>query len=87
MIPLSYFLIAWILLASIFFLYALITVGVYLKFGVAGSFTSATAALFLGVALIVICGSAYYFTMVDWSKPIGFFEYNLTPNSGSQLEL
>ncbi|PIP60140.1 hypothetical protein COX00_04855 [Candidatus Uhrbacteria bacterium CG22_combo_CG10-13_8_21_14_all_47_17] len=87
MIPLSYLLIAWAILIGIFFLYSLITVGVYLKFGVAGSFTSATAALFLGVIFGALFLIISYFGTVDWSKPLPFIDLNLIPNASSQLQL
>lgn len=67
MIPLSVFLIAWIILLAIYAIISLISIIQMVRFGIASSMTYFSTAVFLIVALIGIGGTCFYLATVDWS--------------------
>jgi hypothetical protein len=67
MIPLSVFLLIWIVLLVIYALLALVSVIQMIRFGVASTMTYFSTGVFLVVALIAIAATCVYFTTVDWS--------------------
>lgn len=72
MIPLGYFLVAWLVLVGIFAVMALITVLMNVRFGLSGIVTYAMTALFLGVVCVVLLATGGYFLSVDWSQDVTF---------------
>lgn len=70
MIPLSYFLIAWVILLAIFGMMTLLTLLQMLKHGLPSPMTYASTFLFLIVTAGVVVGSAMYFAGVDWSSSV-----------------
>ena len=71
MFPLSYLLIAWVVLIAIFLLFSLITIAVHLRYGLSGFMTSMTAAVFWAVTIVVLLMVSLAFTGVDWSQNVG----------------
>lgn len=82
MIPLIYFLFAWLVLVAIFAVLALITVLMNVRFGLSGFVTYAMTAVFLGVVCLVLLSTGGYFLTVDWSQDV-----SLVPPSESVYEL
>lgn len=80
MIPLGYFLIAWLLLLVIYAVLVLLTIIQMLRHGLPSPFTYVSTFLFVAVIAAVVLGSGMYFLDVDWDKrvdvlpqSIGFF--------------
>lgn len=67
MIPLSTFLIAWLIFLGLYGILALISIMQMVRFGVAGSMTYFSTAIYLVVALIAIGATAAYLMTVDWT--------------------
>ena len=78
MIPLSYFLIAWVILLAVFGIMTLLTLVQMLKHGLPSPMTYASTFLFLIVTIGVIVGSAVYFTGVDWTMTISLIPSEIT---------
>ncbi|MEO5927740.1 MAG: hypothetical protein ABIO72_03390 [Patescibacteria group bacterium] len=77
MIPLSYFLLAWIVLLAIYALLTLVSVIQMVRFAVASSMTYFSTAVFLIVAVLAIGATCVYLATVDW---------NLALNLGSLFQ-
>lgn len=77
MIPLGYFVIAWLVIVAVFLILAFITVLMQLRFGLSGIFTYLAAALFLGVTFFTLLAVGGYLTTVDWTQTV-----QIVPNSG-----
>lgn len=73
MIPLIYFLLAWVAFLAIFAVMSLLTAMQMLRFGLAGLGTYASTFVFLAFSVVVVLGSAFYFTGVDWYQPVNIF--------------
>ena len=73
MIPLSAFLLAWLLVMSIFVLLVLLSVVMALRFGLSGFTTYVVTACFLMVIAIGMVASGGYFSTVDWTQPVTVF--------------
>ena len=69
-IPLSVFLIVWLVLLAIFSILSLVSVIQMLRFGLAGPGTYVSTALFLVVTAVVVGGTLLALVNVDWS--LGF---------------
>jgi hypothetical protein len=69
-IPLSFFLIAWLVLVGLFLLASAISLMMYLRFGLAGSMTFLSALLFVGVTAVVLFMTSGYLISVDWSQTV-----------------
>ncbi|MFA6429983.1 MAG: hypothetical protein WCV84_05830 [Patescibacteria group bacterium] len=82
MIPLSWFLIAWLILVAIFALLALFTIAINTRYGFASLGTYSATAIFLLVAVGVILTTGGYLMTVDWSQSL-----NVIPSSAPTLEL
>lgn len=67
-IPLTFFLLAWLVLVGLFVLASAISLMMYLRFGIAGSMTFLSALLFVGVSGLVLFVTATYLVNVDWSQ-------------------
>jgi hypothetical protein len=67
MIPLSIFLIAWLVLLGIYALLALVSIVQMVRFGVSGSMTYFSTGIYLAVAAFVLTATVLYFLTVDWS--------------------
>lgn len=76
MIPLIWFLLAWLVLVGLFAFATLITVIMHLRFGLSGTWTFVSTGIFLLVALGVLLASGGYLFTVDWSQ-----SFNLTGES------
>ncbi len=70
MIPLVYFLIAWLVFIAIFGLMSFITVLMNLRYGLSGPVTYLTTALFIVVSCFVLLGVGGFMLTVDWSESI-----------------
>lgn len=82
MIPFVYFLIAWLVLIAIFALMSFITVLMNLRYGLSGSVTYLTTAIFLGVSCLILLGVGGYLFTLDWTESI-----DLIPDTSNVLEL
>lgn len=65
MIPLSYFLLAWLAFLLIFLVVAAISILQMLRFGLAHWLTEAATAFFVLIAAVVILGTLGYLSGVD----------------------
>ena len=70
MIPLGYFLIAWLVLVGLFCLLAFVTVVMQLRYGMSGTITFVSTTLFLVVSAAIILGMGWYLLMLDWSQEV-----------------
>ncbi len=70
MIPLSWFLFAWLGMLGLFFLLALITLFTHLRYGVASFITYLSTLAFIGVSTIAIILASNYLVTVDWTQTI-----------------
>jgi hypothetical protein len=73
MIPLLWFLIAWLILIGLFALATLITVVMNLRYGLSGFMTMVTTGIFLLVVVGVLLASGSYLLTVDWSQSFDLF--------------
>ncbi len=73
MIPLQYFLLAWLIFLVIYTVMSLLTIMQMVRFGIAGLGTYATTLLFLVLSLGTILASSAYFLTVDWSSSVDLF--------------
>ncbi|MFH1077720.1 MAG: hypothetical protein V1745_00345 [Patescibacteria group bacterium] len=76
-IPISFFLLAWFVLLVVFGLLAFISVIQMLRFGVAGSGTYLSTAVFLAVSGLVLGGVGLYLAGVDWNATLDISLTNL----------
>ena len=76
MIPLGYFLIAWLILLAIHAFLTLFTIMQMLRHGLPSALTYASTFLFVAVIAAVVLGSGIYFMDVDWNNGV-----NLVPGS------
>jgi hypothetical protein len=70
MIPLVYFLFAWLVLMLLFAIGTLITVVMAMRYGLSGLTMTLATAVFLFVTCLVLIGMAGYLLGVDWSQNI-----------------
>lgn len=77
MIPLSYFLAAWVILLGIFGVMTLLTLIQMLKHGLSTFWTYASTFLFLIVVVGVVIGVTWQLGNVDWNTPITVVPANL----------
>ncbi|MCK9361284.1 hypothetical protein M0Q28_03570 [Patescibacteria group bacterium] len=82
MIPLGYFLIAWLVLVAIFALMAFVTVIMNVRYGLSGLMTYVSTAIFLIVVCAVLFATGGYLATVDWSQ-----EADIVPSSEAVYEL
>ena len=73
MIPLVYFLFAWLVLVALFAIAALITVVMALRYGLSGLLTTLSTGLFLIVTCFVLVGMGAYLAGVDWNQDVRLF--------------
>lgn len=67
MLPLSIFLVIWLVLLGFYGLAALFSVIQMVRFGIAGAATYVSTAIYMGIAGLVIAACLLYFLTVDWS--------------------
>jgi hypothetical protein len=74
MIPLSVFLLVWLILLGIHVIFSLITILQMTRFGILGFGTYASTVLFVSITIVtlVICGA--YFLTIDWTQPLTIFD-------------
>lgn len=82
MIPLVYFLIAWLVFIAIFVLMSFITVIMNMRYGLSGSVTVMTTAIFIGVSCAILLGVGIFLLNVDWSTSL-----NAIPDTSNAFEL
>lgn len=76
MIPIIWFFVAWLATMGVFFLLALMTMGIALRFGLSDSKMNVFCALFFIVPVVIFGAVGIYgATSVDWSQTI-----NLIPS-------
>lgn len=83
MIPLAWFLIAWLILLVIFVFMTLLTVAMTVRYGLSCVSTYVATGLFLLVILVVLFLTGSYLLGIDWSQNFTFFSSNpssLFPN-------
>ncbi|MFA4954609.1 MAG: hypothetical protein WC641_04820 [Patescibacteria group bacterium] len=73
MIPLIYFLIAWVVFLAIYALMALLSVVQMLRFGLTGLGTYLSTFFYLAVASGALIVCALYFSGVDWTGSVNLF--------------
>lgn len=73
MIPLVYFLFAWLVLVALFAAVALITVIMALRYGLSGLLTTLSTAIFLFVTCAVLMGMGAYLLGMDWEQDVRLF--------------
>ena len=84
MIPLVYFLFAWLILVALFAIAALITVIMALRYGLSGLLTTLSTGLFLVVTCVALLGMGGYLLSVDWDQNVHLFDgasINTLPSS------
>jgi hypothetical protein len=82
MIPLGYFLIAWLVLVAIFALLAFVTVIMNVRYGLSGLMTYLSTACFLIVVCVTLFVVGGFLVTVDWSQDVNFI-----PTSANVYEL
>ncbi len=82
MVPLVYFLIAWLVFIAIFGLMSFITVIMNLRFGLSGGFTYVITGVFVGVSCLILLAAGGYLLTVDWTQTA-----DLLPEAQNVLEL
>lgn len=75
MFPLSWLLLAWLVVVGFFLILALLTLVINIKYAVSSFTTYAMTALFLGVTVLILFLAASYISTVDWSQDV-----NMTPS-------
>lgn len=70
MIPLSFFLFAWLAFIALYGVMGLVSLFQFLRFGVVGTGTWLSSVTFLTVALLVILGTGGYLLGVDWNQSL-----------------
>lgn len=73
MIPLIYFLLAWLVALCFFGIMSLISVLQMVRLGIAGTGTYLSTATFLIVSTIVILAVGSYLITVDWQQTTNLF--------------
>lgn len=73
MLPLSFFLLIWLIVMSVFVLLALLTVVMALRYGLSGFTTYIVTAGFLIVIALGFVASGSYFSTVDWTQTVTVF--------------
>lgn len=73
MIPLAYFLIAWLVLLGIFSILLLLTLMQTLRHGLPTPSTYISTFLFLAVIALVVLGVGGHLTGVDWEQSVALF--------------
>lgn len=69
MIPLYFFLIAWLAFLGFYAIMGLLSVLQITRFGVAGHGTWYSTMIFLVVFFLVIAGTGMYLVGIDWTQP------------------
>lgn len=81
MIPLVYFLFAWLAFMMIFAFMSLITVFMNLRYGLSGTTTYVTTGTFVAVScLVFVAAGTYLLFFVDWNASVGLLPS--TPSGG-----
>lgn len=78
MIPLAWFLGAWLILLVIFGLMTLLTIAMTLRYGLSCFTTYVALGLFIGVIAVVLFLTGAYLLSVDWSQSFSFFSDSST---------
>lgn len=88
MVPLGYFLIAWLVLLAIYAVLVLITLIQMLRHGIPSAFTYISTFVFIAVIVLVVVGCGLSFLNVNWNCSVNvipegmgfFFSGNDVPN-------
>ncbi len=73
MIPLVYFLIAWLVLVGLFGIGALLTLGMNLRYSVATAGAYISTGLFVVVSASALIACGLYIATVDWTQTVELF--------------
>ena len=80
MIPLSIFLLAWLVLLLIWMFFAIISSTQMLRFAVSGPMAYYATGFFMMVCVLVIAATLLYLISADWSLVLNFGIFQLTPD-------
>ncbi len=72
MIPLIYFLLAWLVFLAIFMIIAIISIMQMLRYGLAHPVTEITTAVFICLVIFVVLGTLGYLSGVDLKSGLDF---------------
>jgi hypothetical protein len=75
MIPLGYFVIAWLIFLAIYALVSFFSIAQMMRLGVSGFGTYASTILFLFVIVIAVLGVSSTVLPIDWSAPVHVFDW------------
>lgn len=85
MIPLIWFLFAWLMAIAVFLLLTLLTLGIFLRFGLSSFTTYASSAIFLLGIIGVLVFTGSYLLTVDWSQSINTGANFISPFQSNSL--
>ncbi len=86
MIPLGYFLIAWLVLLAINAILVLLTLMQMLRHGLPSAFTYISTLVFVAVIAAVVLGSGLYFMNVNWDVSVSVFPGSMNAFFGGSAE-
>ncbi len=75
MIPLYFFLIAWLVFLGLYGVMALVSLFQFIRFGVAGIGTWLSSLTFIAVVTVVILGTGSVLVGVDWHQSLNLFAW------------
>jgi hypothetical protein len=74
MFPMSYFLLAWLILLGLYFIMSMVSVLQMVRFGIAGFGTYASTAIYLTLFALTVLGCSLYFLTQDWTQSVILFQ-------------
>ncbi len=80
MIPISIFLLVWLVLFLIWTFFAIISSVQMLRFAVSGPMAYYATGFFMMVCVLVVAATLFYFINADWSLVLNFGIFQLTPD-------
>ena len=75
MIPLGYFIIAWLIFLVLYALLSFFSIAQMLRLGISSFGTYGSAILFLLIAVITVLGVSGVVLAADWTTPINVFDW------------
>jgi len=82
MIPLIIFFGIWAFLVMLFCIMSLITVMMSMRFGISGSITVTSIAIFVMVIFLVLAATGIYLAQVDWTQSVQLLPTSNLPGLG-----
>ncbi|MEK7655706.1 MAG: hypothetical protein AAB386_03440 [Patescibacteria group bacterium] len=80
MIPLSIFLLAWLILLLIWMFFAIISSTQMLRFAVSGPMAYYATGFFMMISVIILAATIFYLLTADWSLVLNIGIFQLTPD-------